>query len=62
MCEYSRHVQNVTSGNEVWRAHMPNNENFILPQTEILSAYNCFSIDTANKVEGIIPFCTSITF
>ena len=62
MGEYSRRVQNVTSGNEVRRAHMPNNENLILPQTETLSTYKGISIDTANKVEGIIPFCTSITF
>lgn len=56
MGEYSqcRYVQNVTSGFEVWRTHMPNNENLTLHQTETLS------IDTANQVEGIIPFCTSI--
>lgn len=62
MGKYSRHVQNVTSRNEVWTAHMPKNENLSLPQTETFPIYNSLSINSANKVEGIIPLCTSSTF
>ncbi|CAO2819286.1 unnamed protein product [Amaranthus hypochondriacus] len=52
MGKYSRHVQNVTSRNEVWTAHMPKNENLSLPQTETFPIYNSLSINSANKVEG----------
>ncbi|CAO2819273.1 unnamed protein product [Amaranthus hypochondriacus] len=39
-------VTQFPEGFEVWRTHMPNNENLTLHQTETLS------IDTANQVEG----------